>query len=523
MFSSKKLEHQLLSCLMQHPTCYADVAGLIDEGDFCVHDGSFVNKTIFRIIKQIQESGNTEPLNEVIVIERLKAANITFVDNVDTGDYIRTMLLKKMSKESILPLVKELKVISVKRSMKEACDDIFSFLKKDSSNNLVKIIEKADKLYNDKINFYFEDNMKPQNIYDDFEEVIEDLADNPRDPGVLTPHMPRLNSMYGSLLRPGNISVVCARTGVGKTTFCLDFVTKISKEHDIPVLHFDNGEMSKLELQMRQCSALSGVPMYLIETGKWRDSSYIDPDTREEVSAEDARKKIRDAFQHVKGMRFDYFNVGGLSVDQMIQVARRYYYSEVGRNNPMILSFDYIKTTNERTEKNKASWEVVGEMVDKFKRFVHREITFDNKPMIGMITSVQSNRIGITGNRNPDAIVDDESIVSLSDQITQFASHLFILRPRLAAELQSEPDCYSRATHRLKCIKFRHLGEDRLRASEPVNIPIFGDDDEAVGHRSEPNAILLRMDNFGVEEIGDLRHMAEQMNVHDIIPDQDGA
>ena len=79
--------------------------------------------------------------------------------------------------------------------------------------------------------------------------------------------------------------------------------------------------------------------------------------------------------------------------------------------------------------------------------------------MIGMITSVQSNRIGITGNRNPDAIVDDESIVSLSDQITQFASHLFILRPRLAAELQSEPDCYSRATHRLKCIKFRHLGD----------------------------------------------------------------
>lgn len=522
MFSSKKLEHQLLSCLMQHPTCYGDIAGLIDEGDFCVHDGSFVNKTIFRIIKQIQESGNTETLNEVIVIERLKAANITFVDNVDTGDYIRTMLLRKMPKESILPLAQELKVISAKRSMKEACDEIFLFLKKDASNNLVNIIKKADKLYNDRINLYCEDNMKPENIYDDLEEVIEDLADNPRDPGMLTPHMPKLNSMYGSLLRPGNISVICARTGVGKTTFCLDFVTKVSKEHSVPVLHFDNGEMSKLELQMRQCSALSGVPMYLIETGKWRDSSYIDPETREEVSPEQTRKKVRDSFQYIKGMRFDYFNVGGLSVDQMIQVARRYYYSEVGRSNPMVLSFDYIKTTNERTEKNKASWEVVGEMVDKFKRFVSREITHDGRPMIGMITSVQSNRIGITGNRNPDAIVDDESIVSLSDQITQFASHLFILRPRLAAELQSEPDEYATATHRLKCIKFRHLGEDRLRASEPVSIPIFGDDDEAVGHRSEPNCIFLRIDNFGVEEVGDLREMADNMNVHGIQADHDG-
>ena len=123
----------------------------------------------------------------------------------------------------------------------------------------------------------------------------------------------------------------------------------------------------------------------------------------------------------------------------MIQVARRYYYSQVGRGNNMLLSFDYIKTTNEKTSNNKASWELVAEMVDKFKRFVHRDITFNNKPMISMITSVQSNRVGITGNRNPDAIVDDESIVSLSDQITQFASHLLILRPRLPRELQIEP------------------------------------------------------------------------------------
>ena len=54
------------------------------------------------------------------------------------------------------------------------------------------------------------------------------------------------------------------------------------------------------------------------------------------------------------------------------------------------ISFDLYDVGHfERTEKNKASWEVVGEMVDKFKRFVHREITFDGHPMIGMITSLQ--------------------------------------------------------------------------------------------------------------------------------------
>ena len=93
----------------------------------------------------------------------------------------------------------------------------------------------------------------------------------------------------------------------------------------------------------------------------------------------------------------------------------------------------------------------------------------------------------------------------------------------MARELQIEPDCYSRATHRLKCVKFRHLGEDRLRATEPVLIPAIDENGEAVGNdRAEPNCIFLRMDNFGVEEVGDLRDMAQQMGVDNILPNEDG-
>lgn len=523
MIHNQELERQMLAALIKFPSSFGDISGLIDEFDFFAGSGSFVHRTIFKIIRKIQEEEDCKTLDEVVLIERLRNSKISFVDNIDVGDYIKSLLLKKVTEKSALSVGKELKTYSVRRSISEACEKISSEMVRDKASPLPDIIKKADRLYNNNIDFYSQDNIKPENIYDDIEEVIQDLADNPRDPGMMSPTMPYLNRMYGSLLRPGNISVVCARTGVGKTTFCLDFVTKVSRAHeDIPVLHFDNGEMSKMELQMRQCSALSGVPMYLIESGKWRNSSYVDPVSHKEISEEETRQRIYKTFKDMKGRRFDYFNVGGLSVDEMIQVARRYYYSKVGRGKAMILSFDYIKTTNEKTS-NKASWELVGEMVDKFKKFVQRDVTFDNRPMISMITSVQSNRIGITGNRNPDAIVDDESIVSLSDQITQFASHLFILRPRLPRELQLEPDCYSRATHRLKCIKNRHLGEDRLRATEPVLIPAIDGDGGDVGNdRAEQNALLLRIDNFGVEEVGDLRDMAQQMRVNDVSPDQDG-
>ncbi len=525
MLNSPELEKQLLSALIKYPDSFTSISSLISEDDFYTAHGSYVHQTIYKMIKRSHESGAGEVLDEVILIERLKAASVSFVDNIDIGDYIRSLLLKKTSEESVLSVATELKTYSVRRDISEQCGLIQDKLKKTSGASVPDLIRMADKLYNEKIDFYSQENMRPKNIYDDIEEVLEDLADNPRDQGMMTPHMPYLNRMYGSLLRPGNISVICARTGVGKTTFCLDFVTKISaSNNNVPILHFDNGEMTELELQMRQASALSGVPMYLIETGKWRNSSYVDPSTLKEFSAEETRTKVYEAVKKMKaGLNFNYFDVAGLTVNEMIQVARRFYYSQVGRGNPMILSFDYIKTTNEMSNANKSSWDLIGEMVDKFKQFVKKEVTFNNRPMIGMLTSVQSNRTGIVGNRGPDAIIEDDSIIAGSDKINSFCSHLFILRPRLPQELQVEPACYGRATHRLKCVKNRHLGEDKNRATEPVLIPSLDDDGGAVGNnRSEANALLLRIDNFGVEEVGDLRDLADQMRTQGIAPDQDG-
>lgn len=524
MLNSPELEKQLLSTLIKCPDSFSTISPLISEDDFYTAHGSYVHQTIFKMIKRSQESGTGEALDEVILIERLKAASVSFVDNIDIGDYIRGLLLKKTSEESILSIGKELKTYSVRRDICEQCDLVTDTLKKATAMSVPELIRIADKLYNEKIDFYSQENMRPENIYDDIGDVLEDLADNPQDPGMMAPHMPYLNRMYSSLLRPGNISVICARTGVGKTTFCLDFVTKISADNDnVPILHFDNGEMTKKELQMRQASALSGVPMYLIETGKWRDSSYVDPTTMKEYSAEETRTKVYNAVQKMKTLNFYYFDVAGLTVNEMIQVARRFYYSRVGRGHPMILSFDYIKTTNEMSNSNKSSWDLIGEMVDKFKQFVKKEITFNNRPMIGMLTSVQSNRTGIVGNRGPDAIVEDDSIIAGSDKINSFCSHLFILRPRLPQELQTEPSSYGRATHRLKCVKYRHLGEDKSRATEPVLIPSLNDDGAAVGNnRSEQNALLLRIDNFGVEEVGDLRDLADQMRTQGITPDEDG-
>ena len=55
-----------------------------------------------------------------------------------------------------------------------------------------------------------------------------------------------------------------------------------------------------------------------------------------------------------------------MPVDSMINTLKRLYFSQVGRGNRMIFSFDYIKTTSDRSDKNE--WQLVGEMIDKFKQ-----------------------------------------------------------------------------------------------------------------------------------------------------------
>jgi hypothetical protein len=263
----------------------------------------------------------------------------------------------------------------------------------------------------------------------------------------------------------------------------MDYATKVGDIYDVPVLHFDNGEMSQEELMMRQCAALSGVGMHLLENGSWRKAGQA------------IVEKVRSVWPRIKKLKFYYYNVAGMDVDSMINVLKRFYFHDVGRGNKMIFSFDYIKTSSERSDKNE--WQLVGEMVDKFKKCIQKEMLIDGKPIIPMITSVQSNRSGITNNRTAQNVIDDESIVSLSDRIIQFCSHMFILRKKTTDEVATEGNQFG--THKLINIKSRHLGSDIAGALEPVRM------DDSLRN----NFINLEFKNFGITEKGDLREIAQ--------------
>ena len=486
MVYSYELEQHLLAGLIKYPESYPLVAAFISDKDF-FDKNSIVNKTIFCVLRQSLEKG--EALDDIILTQRVDSLGMSFEDNINIADYIKALSMRQISKDGVAKAARELKKITARRDIHDSSLEVAKTMKTiNSSASFSEIVASADKIHNDKVNLYEMGAEKPENLFDQMEEFIEDRGNNPIDQfGLFGPHE-RVNELYGSLLRPGNITVVVARAGVGKTQFCMDFCTKVSAmNNNVPVLHFDNGEMSKEELIIRQCSALSGVLMHLLETGRWRNAG------------DDIISKVRDTWKKIKEFKFYYYNVAGQSIDSIVNTIRRFYFSEVGRGNQMIFSFDYIKTTYER-EGSTSSWEAVGRMVDKFKQLIQKELCFADGPCVSMLTSVQSNRLGITNNRSASNVVDDESIVSLSDQITQFCSHLFLLRQKTMDEIQSEPEGFG--THKLICLKYRWLGENVHRAVQPIEMP---------DGTKRKNYINLHMENFNLEERGDLQDLVEHL------------
>jgi len=497
MIYSHEIEQHLLAGLLQYPNSFFEISNFIGEQDFRAGNGE-VNKTIFKIIKQCIES--SESVDDILIAQRVKELNISFSENINVTDYIKSLSMRKISESSIIDIAKDLKKFTIRNNIHDSALKVASNMKKiKSSESFDKIIDSADSNFNQDMDLFFRKKNIPENIFEEMESMIEERGNNPQTEfGLMGPHE-SINNLYGSLLRPGNITVIVSRSGVGKTTFCLDYCTKVSLKYDnVPVLHFDNGEMSKEEIMIRQCAALSGVPMYHLETGNWRrNQELVD--------------KVRAVWPIIKNMKLYYYNVAGQTVDQMISIMRRFYFSKVGRGNKMIFSFDYIKTTSEQNKNNLSHWQLVGDMVTKFKNFIADEIVFDDKPVIGMLTSVQSNRLGITNNRSSDSVVDDESIVSLSDQITQFSSHLFSLRKKTLDELAEEPEHFG--THKLICFKHRHLGKDALRALNEVEMP---------DGSKKKNYINLEIKNFNIKDVGDLQDMVDYQQNSDISAVEDG-
>lgn len=476
------LERYVLAGIIRNPEAFADIDGFISDADFV----NTLHKTVFSIMRQILRQ--KEKLEVALVADKIQNLSLSFDDKVpNIYDYLVEISMIQIPAKSVKEVAEELKLVTVRREIDETCRHISKEMRRNNTKitSSQDILQIADHIYNERISIWDSGINTPSNIADNLEDFIssrgEDQSMIYAMPYSLT------NSMYGSLLRPANISVICARAGAGKTTIINDLCRKASQMNgNCPILHMDAGEMLKEELQLRMVAAISGVPLHYIEQGKYKKIPEM-------------CKPVFEAIKVLQKMPFFYYNVGGLSTEGIITVLKRFYLSKVGRGNKMIFSFDYLKSSSEKSSGNVQEYQAIGNMVTKFKDCISSEV------IVPMITAAQGNRAGIVTNKASSDVADDESIISGSDRIMFYASQVFIARKKTHDELGAENKKFG--THKLINLKARHLGEDTKRATGLIKLP---------SGQWRNNYINLDINNFCVEEKGDLMDMAKRLAPIDI-------
>tara|TARA_R100001082_G_scaffold48047_3_gene25797 strand:+ start:5702 stop:7207 length:1506 start_codon:yes stop_codon:yes gene_type:complete len=493
---SNQVERHVLSGLLRHPDVISEIDSFITAGDF-YHD---VHQTIFCVVRDSALAG--EKIDKVLVANKILNLGIASKDDIEIYEYINSLCYTPITREAVIEACKELVKVRIRRELFETAEQIKNHTKSCSNDNLEEIISKCDSIYSEKVSSYsFDDS--PENVFDEIEFKIEERGNNPTDDTGLSTTYGEFNRLYGGL-RDGNVYAIVSRPAQGKTTFINDLCLGAAIKNNVPVLVLDT-EMTTEEIQFRMAAANTGVPLWYLETGKWRNNAEM-------------TKKVRGYFNEIKKHQYFHYHVRNKNVDEICALIRRWHMKHVGRGKKCVIAYDYVKLTGERVDKNWAEHQAIGEKIDKLKR-VSEEV---NAPLI---TAMQMNRQGESFNRNSSSLVDDSSAISLSDRLQWFATFVAIFRRKTLDEIALDGERFG--THKLIPLKTRFQGRDaaghqdlmRRRVTESVN------GRESTSEKFVNNFINFRVENFKVSEEGSLvdiiAHEEQSFNVQQDDGDSD--
>ena len=485
---SLRIEKHVLGGVINHPSCFFELDGHITYEDFY----SEVHSVTFKVIRSMLLEGEYDngKLDPVLISQKIHNLGISFKDDIDIFSYVKSIAFSQITKKHTIESAKELKKLKVRRDTEETGKEIISYARKTGETNLTDFITGADKIYSEKV-YEYTGEAEPSNLFEDLEALIEERGTQPNsDPGLLTPYE-EFNRLYGGL-RPGNLYAIASRPGQGKTTWINDMLFKTSVKNSVPALILDT-EMSKEEMQFRMAASISKVPVWFLETGNWRKN-------KEMIS------KVRDAFEQIKKFDYTHFHVGNKDIDQVCNTVKRWYYKNVGRGNPCIIGYDYVKLTGEKVDRNWAEYQAIGDKIDKLKKL-------SEELACPIITAMQLNRQGESHNRSGNQVVDDSSVISLSDRLQWFASYVAIFRRKTLDEIALDGEEFG--THKLVTIKSRFQGRDAAGHQDLVRRVV-----EDGSERYVYNYLNFNVDNFDCSEMGSLQTIVQAQREQHILDDQ---
>ena len=481
---SYELERHALCGILQDEKIFIEVESFITDRVF--HNR--LHSTIFLVAKECYFKN--EVLDKVSIANKIKNLNSNYgEDDLDIFDYVENFFLEKIKFDAAVSACEEIRKFYDLRTFDDTLDNCKDKIRSSVNSKFSDIINECDAIYGGHtLSFDIDDG--PVQAMSGMKELLMDKEPIMED-GIPTPY-PIWNRYFGGF-KGGHLYAIISRPKHGKSTWLNSTCYRAAKQRNIKTLILDT-EMSTEDTMYRLASARTGVPLFYLSTGQYKNY----PDMVQKV------EKVWDSFK--KDDFYYHYHVKNKTIDEIQSIIRRWYFKEVGKGNECIVGYDYVKLTGETYGKNKAEHQVVGEKIQSLKDIA-------DELNIPIITAMQQNRDGATSNKDMFSIRDDNGTASLTDRITWLASFIGIYRRKTPDELTVDGE--ETGSHKLIPLDMRNLGKDGEDWDETIRrtVTVQNQNNRMVDRDIHmKNYISFKTERFRVEEVESLRDIVNREN-----------
>jgi len=252
--NNEELEKAILSMIMMDAEVATDIFAKVKEEDFYTSR----NREIYKLLYERNKVGASFDMLGVISILTAeiseKIGGIAYLTEVANTVYSTATYeddikyLKQLA--TLRNIIKITDIVDNRVYNNESCDDIISYAQ--------------GELYN--LGKY-DENHELEPVSKGIERVIGDIQDlivNGESRKVLSTGFKNLDSIANGGFLPGQMIVLAARPGCGKTSFAMDIVSNVANKSPEKVIAVFNLEMTKDELIKRMLSTNTGINSQLI-------------------------------------------------------------------------------------------------------------------------------------------------------------------------------------------------------------------------------------------------------------------
>ncbi|MCS6971512.1 MAG: replicative DNA helicase [Leptospiraceae bacterium] len=255
----EEAEQVVLGSLMQSPALFNDVAQLLRPEDFYYESHRLIYQTIAAEIDRGQEP------NPMLIINALKSQNL--LERVGNRSAILHMASQGVL-VGVPSLAQKIRELSLRRNLlssfreleKKTCDTAYS-LESVLNDTEAALTHLADRYSNYNV-------VHIRDVNEDFMKFIQHVRQSHDGITGTASGFRRLDDLTGGF-KPGQMIVIAARPGVGKTTLALNIALNVcmNKHKPMAVVYFSL-EMTRLELLLRLVSARAFLDSQKVQKGR---------------------------------------------------------------------------------------------------------------------------------------------------------------------------------------------------------------------------------------------------------------